>query len=81
MPDYKKMYALLCGAVSDSIDELAGVSGAGRARCALRRNLLDAEELYLSAPAPQLIDARRLIRLAAPPEAGKDGEEPSKVNE
>ena len=48
MPDYQKMYALLCGAASDAIDLIAE----GRAEQAsrlLQAALLDAEELYMAA--------------------------------
>ncbi len=49
MPDYKKMYAILCGAASDAIDLLADAKNSERAKAELLRALLQAEELYLDA--------------------------------
>ena len=50
MPDYPKMYALLCGAASDAID-LIGAGRAEQAMQLLQSALLEAEELYVEADA------------------------------
>ena len=48
MADYQKMYALLCGAVSDALDILPQMAETMPARQLLKRALLEAEELYLA---------------------------------
>jgi hypothetical protein len=48
MPDYAKMYALLCGAASEAIDLIESNNPAGAAAL-LRRALLEAEEFYVGA--------------------------------
>lgn len=49
MPDYSKMYAILCAAASDAVDALEqGKEGADTARSILLRALEQAEELYIS---------------------------------
>lgn len=45
---YQKMYAIVCGAVSDAIDLLPDAPECERARLALTRALEQAEELYLA---------------------------------
>lgn len=45
---YKKMYAILCGAASDSIDLLSSPKGALQAKVLLQAALLTAEEIYLN---------------------------------
>ena len=45
---YQKMYAVLCGAVSDAIDALEDPRNGLYARCLLEKAILQAEELYLS---------------------------------
>lgn len=51
MADYPKMYALLCGAISDALDLLTDHSTqAQRARFVLQQALFQAEELYLASP-------------------------------
>ena len=47
MPDYKKMYAILCGAVDDVIDPLEQIPLAVPYAGKLRRALLEAEEVYI----------------------------------
>lgn len=48
MPDYKKMYAILCGAASDAIDLLHEGNSDG-ALALLSASVAEAEELYLDA--------------------------------
>lgn len=45
--NYPKMYALLCGAVSDAIDELQNVPGAEMVAQRLENALRQAEECYI----------------------------------
>ena len=49
MADYEKMYALLCGAIDDVLDDLNRISPASAAK--LQKALLEAEELYVSSAA------------------------------
>ena len=48
MPDYPKMYAILCGAASDAVDRIQSGDAKGAERL-LRDALSEAEELYVSA--------------------------------
>lgn len=49
MPDYSKMYAILCAAASDAVDALEqGEEGVDTARSILLRALEQAEELYIN---------------------------------
>ena len=48
MTEYRKMYAMLCAAVSAAIDELENIPLAWRScRSRLQAALLQAEELYI----------------------------------
>ena len=47
MADYKKMYAILCGAIDDVIDPLQQIPSAIPDAQVLRSALLEAEEIYL----------------------------------
>lgn len=47
MADYKKMYAVLCGAVDTVIEPLEQIPLALPAEEILHRALLDAEEIYI----------------------------------
>ena len=47
MPDYAKMYALLCGEVSAALDELPDVEINEKGRQRLQTALLAAEEIYI----------------------------------
>jgi len=47
MADYKKMYAILCAAADAAIDPLERIPLAWPQAQALRRALLEAEEVYL----------------------------------
>lgn len=48
MADYKKMYAVLCGAVDDVIDDLEKIPMARTTVDVLRKALLQAEEIYIT---------------------------------
>ena len=48
MPDYEKMYHIVCSAASEAIDALEREDPAA-AKALLRAAMLDAEELYVSA--------------------------------
>ena len=48
MPDYKRMYALLCAAASEALDALPNTAENGPCRVALQKALYDAEELYVA---------------------------------
>lgn len=47
MPDYQKMYAIVCAAASDAVDALEQEDGADLAKNILLRALEQAEELYI----------------------------------
>lgn len=48
MPDYEKMYAILCGAASDALDALPETEENGPGRAILQEALDQAEELYIA---------------------------------
>ena len=48
MEKYKKMYAILCGAISDALDVLPYLPEDVQARFLLEKALQEAEELYIS---------------------------------
>ena len=48
MPDYKKMYAILCTAASAALDMLPDTPENGAARFRLQEALYEAEELYMT---------------------------------
>ena len=48
MPDYQKMYAILCAAVDSAIDPLEHIPLAIPAAARLRKAMLDAEEVYIN---------------------------------
>jgi hypothetical protein len=54
MADYQKMYAVLCGAVSEAIDQLGSIPLALPVHKSLQAALDKAEEIYMDAPYPQL---------------------------
>lgn len=54
MPDYAKMYAIVCAAASDAVDALAQPDGTELARCILLQALDRAEELYIRADEPAI---------------------------
>ena len=47
MPDYKKMYAMLCKAVDDAIDPLEQIPSAKQIAKSLQDALFEAEEIYI----------------------------------
>lgn len=49
MPDYAKMYAIVCAAASEAVDALEAPDGTELARGILLRALGAAEELYIQA--------------------------------
>lgn len=49
MADYKKMYAILCCAMSDAIDQLEDVPSAIETCRMMRNAMRQAEEVYLQA--------------------------------
>jgi len=49
MTDYAKLYARLCGAIDEVLDELGTIPEARRAREKLQAAILDAEAQYLDA--------------------------------
>ena len=49
MPDYEKMYALLCTAASEALDLLPETEETRAGRDMLQDALLRAEEMYISA--------------------------------
>ena len=48
MPNYQKMYAILCGAIDDVIDPLEKIPLAVPSARKLRAALEEAEELYIA---------------------------------
>lgn len=51
MVNYKKMYALMCGAVSDSLDLLSGdinMDSINSARSLLQQAMIRAEHIYIA---------------------------------
>lgn len=52
MADYQKMYAVLCGAASEAIDQLENIPLALPVCRSLQAALDKAEEIYLEAPYP-----------------------------
>lgn len=49
MPDYEKMYAVLCAAASDALDALPETAENAAGRALLQAALDEAEELYIDA--------------------------------
>ncbi len=49
MPDYEKMYAILCAASSDALDALPETAENAAGRALLQAALDEAEELYIDA--------------------------------
>ena len=47
MPDYKKMYAVLCKAIDDAIGPLEQIPSAKQIAESLQNALLEAEEIYI----------------------------------
>ena len=64
MPDYEKMYHILCAAASRAVDLMPDVPAGNMARMTLLDALREAEELYIS--------EGRLIRFPTETEKTKD---------
>jgi hypothetical protein len=56
MADYQKMYAVLCGAASEAIDQLYSIPLALPVRRSLQAALDRAEKIYMEAPYPHACD-------------------------
>ena len=54
MADYEKMYALLCGAIDDVLDDLNRIPPAAASAAKLQKALLKAEEMYVSSSAEEV---------------------------
>ena len=66
MPDYEKMYALLCGAIDDVIDPLEKIPLARDCVRRLKAALLEAEEIYiLTAPLEESTDPADIAKIDA----------------
>ena len=66
MPDYEKMYALLCGAIDDVIDPLEKIPLARDCVRRLKAALLEAEEIYiLTAPLEEPTDPADIAKIDA----------------
>lgn len=64
MPDYEKMYAVLCKAVDDAIDPLEQISSAKQIAQSLQAALLEAEEIYIdTTPYSETSDTAQIIEL------------------
>lgn len=64
MPDYKKMYAVLCKAIDDAIDPLEQIPSAKQIAGSLQNALLEAEEIYIdTTPYTETSDAAQIIEL------------------
>ena len=46
--NYKKMYAILCGAIDDVIEPLRAIPEAYPQMCTLQAALLEAEEIFIN---------------------------------
>ena len=57
MADYQKMYAVLCGAIDDALDDLQAIPLAHPCALRLRDALLTAEEIYVNT-APYVTGAK-----------------------
>lgn len=61
MPDYQKMYAILCAAMDSVIDPLEHIPLAIPAAARLRKAMLEAEEVYINT-SPCLTEEPGLFR-------------------
>ena len=48
MPDYKRMYAILCAAASEALDLLPELPENAEGRALLQKALLEAEDIYIT---------------------------------
>ncbi|MGM9538139.1 MAG: hypothetical protein ACI3VN_07405 [Candidatus Onthomonas sp.] len=68
MADYKRMYAVLCGAVDDVIDPLERIPLARPSVCILRTALRKAEDIYINTtPYGEAADQPQVIFLRTDP--------------
>lgn len=63
MIDYKKMYAILCGAVDEVIEPLEQIPMARSAAGILREALLQAEDVYIDSSTYSNQEELRLLEL------------------
>lgn len=66
MADYQKMYAILCGAIDDTLTELVRIPAAAASAERLTQALQRAETLYIESSGPPI-----LVFPAAAPENEK----------
>ena len=74
MADYQKMYAILCGAIDDTLTELAHIPAAAASAERLTQALQRAETLYIESSEPPI-----LVFPAAAPEKKKSPLPPRKA--
>ena len=55
MANYKKMYAILCGAIDEVLDDLNRIPFALPSAAKLQKALLDAEDEYVKAENPTVL--------------------------
>ena len=55
MADYQKMYAILCGAIDDTLTELARIPAAAASAERLTQALQRAETLYIESSEPPIL--------------------------
>ena len=63
MPNYEKMYALVCGAASEALDLLPETEENRPGRERLQAALLEAEELYISAEDLEEYSGKLVLRI------------------
>ena len=74
MANYEKMYAVLCGAVDDVIDDLERIPLAYAAARKLRTALQTAEDIYIATSAySEETGDHRIIRMRFDCSAGEEG--------
>ena len=64
MPDYKKMYAVLCKAIDDAIEPLEKIPEVAQIARALQDALYEAEEIYIDT-SPYDLSPCQIIELNA----------------
>ena len=64
MPDYKKMYAVLCKAIDDAIEPLERIPAARQTSKLLQDALYEAEEIYIDT-SPYDLSSCQIIELNA----------------
>ena len=76
LADYQKMYAVLCGAIDDVLDELFEIPKARAAGSVLQRALEQAEELYIQSSAAAAPACGKVIELRFEEDALRDAGKP-----